>query len=209
MRIPKLFNEKIAVKQVQEELQGSIILPQNRVLKFEMGEVLAAGDGVYRDGTKQDMWVKPGDTVMYSLGGPQIENSKFKLDGVAIKIFHQADVVARLTSHTITKDTFKIVGNWVLLEVKMVQGVIIVPDKVAPSEDFQFFVYQIGEGVKLSISPGQQVFPERGRCLPVEIDGTTFVYTHQDFLHGALEKVVPISDPVVEDAVPTPAAHAP
>ena len=54
MTIPKLFNEKIAVKQVTEEIKGSIILPQNRVLKFEMGEVLATGDGQYRDGTKRD-----------------------------------------------------------------------------------------------------------------------------------------------------------
>jgi hypothetical protein len=38
----------------------------------------------------------------------------------------------------------------------------------------------------------------------VEIDGVTCVYTHQDFLHGALVAGGPISEPVIEDAVPSP-----
>lgn len=169
-----------------------------------MGEVLAVGDGTYRDGTKRDMWVKPGDIVIYQLGGPQIENSKFKLNGKPIKIFHQGDVVAKLTAKKINRDTFQIIGNWVLLEVKVDQGLIIVPKEQAPAEEFKFFVHQLGEGVKLPIKVGQQVYPERGKCLPVEIDGTTFVYTHQDFLHGALEEVQ-VADPVIEDSVPSPA----
>jgi hypothetical protein len=172
-----------------------------------MGEVLATGDGIYRDGTKREMWVKPGDIVMYQLGGPQIENSKFKLDGTPIKIFHQGDVVARLTSPTITKDTFRIIGNWVLLEVTVRKGIIIVAKEHAPAEEFIFTVHQIGEGVQLPLKAGQQVFPERGKCLPVDIDGITYVYTHQDFLHGALTEVN-ISEPVIEDAVPLPAATA-
>lgn len=188
MTTTKLFNEKIAVRQVSEEREGSIILPENRVLKFEMGEVIAVGDGIYRDGTKREMWLKPGDVVLYQLGGPQIENSRFKLDGKPIKIFHQGDVIAKLTSRKINKDTFRIIGNWVLLEVKLEQGVIIVPEKQAPSDDFKFTVAQVGEGVKLPIKVGQQIYPERGRCLPIEVDGTTFVYTHQDFLHGAVEE---------------------
>lgn len=170
-----------------------------------MGEVIATGDGVYRDGTTKEMWVKPGDVVLYQLGGPQIENSKFKLDGKPIKIFHQGDIIAKLTAKKITRETFQIIGNWVLLEVKLEQGLIIVPEKQAPSEDFHFIVAQVGEGVKLPLKIGQQVYPERGRCLPVEVEGTTFVYTHQDFLHGALTEVE-ISDPVIEDSVPTPAA---
>ncbi|MGV0949200.1 MAG: co-chaperone GroES [Azonexus sp.] len=196
------------MKQVTEEREGSIILPENRVLKFEMGEVLATGDGTYRDGTKREMWVKPGDVVLYQLGGPQIENSKFKLDGTPIKIFHQGDVIARLTGKKINKETFQIIGNWVLLEVEVEQHLIIVPKQMAPAEDFKFVVRQVGQGVNLPIKIGQYVYPERGKCLPVEVDGTTFVYTHQDFLHGALAEVV-VSDPVIEDAVPSPTDTAP
>lgn len=202
----KLFNEKIAVKQAVEEIKGSIILPQNRVKKFEMGEVIAIGDGKYRDGKSQDMWVQPGDIVMYQLGGPQIENSKFKLDGTPIKVFHQGDVIAKLSALTITKDTFHIVGNWILLEIEVEQGLIIVAKEHAPAEEFKFVVRQIGQGVKLPISVGQYVYLERGKCLPVEIDGVTYVYTHQDFIHGALEQddLPLVVGDVVEDAVPTP-----
>jgi hypothetical protein len=154
------------------------------------------------------MWVKPGDIVMYQLGGPQIENSKFKLDGKPIKVFHQGDCIAKLSSCKISIETFQVIGNWVLLEVRFDQGVIIVPEKVAPSEDFKFFVTQVGDGVKLPLTKGQQVIPERGRCLPIEINGTTYVYTHQDFIHGALAEVA-VSDAVVEDVAPTPASQAP
>jgi len=59
----------------------------------------------------------------------------------------------------------------------------------------------------LPIKVGQMVYPERGKCLPVEIDGVTYVYTHQDFLHGALEEVS-VADAVIEDVVPSPTASA-
>lgn len=202
MTIPKLFNEKVAVKQATEEREGSIILPENRTLKFEMGEVIAVGNGVYRDGTERKMWVKPGDVVLYQLAGPQIENSKFKLNGNPIKIFHQGDIIAKLTSKKITKETFQIIGNWILLEVEVDQGIIFVAKEHAPAEEFKFIVRQVGEGVELPIVPGQQVYPERGKCLPVEIDGTVFVYTHQDFVHGALTTVA-ISDAVIDDVTVT------
>lgn len=173
-----------------------------------MGEVIATGDGHYRDGTKRDMWIKPGDIVMYQLGGPQIENSKFKLNGNPIKIFHQGDVIARLSALTVSKDTFEIIGNWVLLEIEVDQGLIIVSKEHAPAEEFKFVVRQVGQGVKLPLVIGEMCFPERGKCLPVEIDGVTYVYTHQDFIHGALTNV-PVSDAVIEDAVPSPSATAP
>ena len=203
----RLFGEKVAVTQAKEELQGSIILPENRMIKFEIGKVIRVGDGKYRDGTERKMWVKPGDIIMYQLGGPQIENSKFKRDGQAMKIFHQGDIIAKLDPKAdkpdtvvVSLDTFHIMGNWVLLKVKLEQGVIIVPEKAAPSEDFKFELVQKGEGVELPIVVGSEVYPERGKCLPVELEGTTYVYTHQDFLHGALQPV----EVEVVDAVPSP-----
>lgn len=164
-----------------------------------MGEVVATGDGKYRGGEEKPMWVKPGDVVVYQLGGPQIENSKFKVDGVPLKVFHQGDIIAKLSAKKITKDTFCVIGNWVLLEVKLSQGLILVPEKHAPSEEFKFIVHQKGEAVNIPINVGDQVYPERGRCLPVEIDGITLVYTHQDFIHGVLEN----GETDVEDTVPT------
>lgn len=211
----KLFGEKVSVTQAKEELKGSIILPETRMVKFEIGKITATGDGKYRDGTERKMWVKPGDLVMYQLGGPQIENSKFKRDGVPMKVFHQGDVIARLDpvprgpdipadapdTVIVSLDTFHIIGNWVLLEVKLEQGIIIVPEKSAPSEEFKFFVRQVGEGVELPLKVGEEVYPERGKCLPVEIDGVTYAYTHQDFLHGVLK---PLEVEIV-DNVPSPA----
>jgi co-chaperonin GroES (HSP10) len=211
-----LLGEKIAVTQAKEQLQGSIILPENRMIKFEIGKVINIGDGKYRDGTERKMWVKPGDLVMYQLGGPQIENSKFKLRGNPIKVFHQGDVIAKLDpmpdkpdTVIVSMDTFHIIGNWVLLEVVLEQGVIIVPEKVAPSEDFKFKLVQKGEGVEIPVEKGDMVYPERGKCLPVEIEHTTYVYTHQDYLHGVLKDTeIKFIDKEVEDSVPTPSEAA-
>lgn len=208
----KLIGEKVAVVQAKEEIQGSIILPENRILKFEIGKVVQTADGTYRDGTKQKMWVKPGDYVMYQLGGPQIENSKFKMNGEPVRVFHQGDIVAKIDTTPEKPDTvvvnmanFHVIGNWVLLEVKLEQGVIIMPDKIAPSENFKFTLVQKGAGVEIPVEIGQEVFPERGKCLPVEVERVTYVYTHQDFIHGALtERVIEFVDADIEDSVPSP-----
>ena len=212
----KLLSEKVAVVEAKEELQGSIILPENRMIKFEIGKVIATGDGKYRDGVTRKIWVKPGDIVRYQLGGPQIENSKFKLRGGPVKIFHQGDIIARLDpvpgkpdSVIVNKDTFHIIGNWVLLEVKLEQGVIIMPEKIAPSEDFKFVLVQKGEGVELPINVGDLIYPERGKCLPVEIEHVTYVYTHQDYLHGAVQEIaIKMPEDAVEDSVTTPSDQA-
>jgi co-chaperonin GroES (HSP10) len=182
-----LLNEKIAVQEIREELQGSIALPEHRLIKHELGRVVAVGNGKYRTGENKTMWVKEGDIVLYQLGAPQQNNALFKIDGKPLKVFHQGDVIARLSSPTVKMENFAIVGNWVLLSVEVEQGVILVPEAIAPSETFKFRLLQKGAGFDLpGVEIGDEVLPERGRCAPIEIDGKTYVFTLQDFIHGTV-----------------------
>ena len=215
-----LLNEKIAVRQIEEQLEGSIVLPEHRLVKHELGVVVAVGNGEYRTGEKKTMWVKEGDIVLYQLGAPQQNNALFKHDGKLIKIFHQGDVIARLKEPKVKIENFEIVGDWVLLSVDVEQGIIIVPEKVAPSESFIFKLFQKGAGFKLpGLEIGEEVMPERGRCAPIEIGEKTYVFTHQDFIHGyKKDDGKPVEDPsrpkldlsnlVIEDSVPTPTEEA-
>jgi len=197
-----LLGENIAVTMVEEQMEGEIILPQNKYVRHELGRVIAVGDGKYRQDPSsatpipdRTIWVKPGDIIMYQLGGPQIGNAAYKLDEQPIRIFHQGDAIATLKTNKITMENIQILGNWVMLRVETQKGLIVIPDQAQPPENFKFYLEQKGAGVTLDIAIGEEVLPERGRCAPIDINGKTFVYTHQDFIRGVVR--------------PTPAAAAP
>jgi co-chaperonin GroES (HSP10) len=188
MSILTLFGENIAIQMIEETIEGEIILPQNKFIRHELGRVLSVGDGKYRTGEAKTMWVAPGDIIMFQLGGPQVNNATFKLDGKPIRVFHQGDAIARLKTNTINMDNIQILGDWVLLRVEVQQGTIIVPEQHQSPENFRFYLEQIGAGFKLDIKVGEEVLPERGRCAPIDINGKTYVYTHQDFIRGVVRQ---------------------
>lgn len=181
-----LLGENIAVTMVEEQMEGEIILPQNKYVRHELGRVLAVGDGKYRTGENKSMWVAEGDIIMYQLGGPQVTNAAYKIDETPIRVFHQGDAIAKLKTNKITMENIQILGNWVLLRVETQKGLIVIPDQAQPPENFKFYLEQKGEGVTLDIALGEEVLPERGRCAPVEINNKTYVYTHQDYIRGVV-----------------------
>lgn len=208
-----LFNERVAVVEVKEELSGSILLPEHRLLVHQLGRVVATGDGKYRSGKSETIWVKEGDIVLYQLGGPQVNNSLFKLDGKPIRVFHQGDIIARLKKPKVNMENFEIVGNWVLLSAQQEHLVILVPQAAAAPESFIFTVVQKGAGVTVGVEVGDTVYPERGKCAPIELDGKVYVWTLQDFLFGKVKPdgtetdpsrpKLDMSDILVQDAVVT------
>jgi co-chaperonin GroES (HSP10) len=188
-----LFGENLAVEMIEEQMEGEIVLPQNKYVRHEIGRVLATGDGKYRTGETKPVWVKPGEFVMYQLGGPQINNAGYKLDEKPIRIFHQGDAIARLKTNKINMENIQILGDWVLLRVETPKGIIVIPEQHTPPETFKFYLEQKGENFKLDIAIGEEVLPERGRCAPIEINGKTCVYTHQDFIRGVVRPAPPVA----------------
>ena len=81
------LHDRVIVKRLdqQEEMRGGIIIPDTAREKPQQGEVLAAGDGKFReDGTRQPLDVKPGDRVLFG-----------KYSGSEVKIEDQEYLIMR------------------------------------------------------------------------------------------------------------------
>src|ERR1044071_757352 len=64
----KPLHDRIIVKRIEEgeQLRGGIIIPDSAKEKPQEGEVVAVGDGKYKeDGTRQPLDVKQGDRVLF------------------------------------------------------------------------------------------------------------------------------------------------
>ena len=81
------LHDRVLVKRLdeQEEMRGGIIIPDTAKEKPQQGEVIAAGEGKFReDGTRQPLDVKPGDRVLFG-----------KYSGSEVKINEQEYLIMR------------------------------------------------------------------------------------------------------------------
>ncbi len=89
------LGNNIVVEPVAEEVSSSgIIIPDTASKEKPMkGKVLAVGPGKMTDsGTRLEMEIKEGDTVLFSKYGP----TEIKLEGKDIMILSASDVYAKL-----------------------------------------------------------------------------------------------------------------
>ena len=72
----KPLQDRVIVRRLEEgeQLRGGIIIPDTAKEKPQEGEVIAVGEGKYRnDGTRQTLDVKAGDRVLFGkYGGSEI-----------------------------------------------------------------------------------------------------------------------------------------
>jgi len=186
--ILKLFGQRIALIEVKEELEGSILLPESRTRSCYMGRVTVVGDGRDPDGTVKPMWVSAGDLIMFQLIGAQAIASQFVHDDNKVRILHQGDAIARLKSNMIKLENFEILGDWVLSKVDMQTGTtLVVPDSARQPNMFTFKLEQKGAGVEHDIQKGEEIYVERMRCNPIEIDRVTYAFCHKNDVHGVVK----------------------
>ena len=73
------LHDRVIIKRLDEEeqMRGGIIIPDTAREKPQQGEVIAAGEGKFReDGTRQPLDVKAGDRVLFG----KYSGSEVKLD---------------------------------------------------------------------------------------------------------------------------------
>ncbi len=73
------LHDRVIVRRIEEgeQVRGGIIIPDTAKEKPQEGEVVAVGEGKYReDGTRQTLDVKPGDRVLFG----KYSGSEIKLD---------------------------------------------------------------------------------------------------------------------------------
>ena len=80
----------IEVAEAETKTASGIILADTSKEKPMKGKVIAAGPGAYQNGVLVPMTVKEGDMVVYS----KYSGSEIKLDGQALLIVRQSDILA-------------------------------------------------------------------------------------------------------------------
>ena len=89
----KPLGDRLIVEPIeQEEMTASgIVLPETAKEKPMQGEVVAAGPGARKDdGSRAEMDVKKGDTVLYA----KYAGTEVKIDGKKYLILKETDVLA-------------------------------------------------------------------------------------------------------------------
>jgi chaperonin GroES len=73
----------------EETTAGGLIIPDTAKEKPQKGTVLAVGPGKVENGTKIDMSVKEGDTVLYG----KYAGTEITIDGDEVMIMRESDIL--------------------------------------------------------------------------------------------------------------------
>ena len=90
------LHDRVIVKRIDEgeQLRGGIIIPDTAKEKPQEGEVIAAGEGKYKeDGTRQPLDVKKGDRVLFG----KYTTAEIKIDGEDLLIMREDEVLGIIT----------------------------------------------------------------------------------------------------------------
>jgi chaperonin GroES len=91
------LHDRIIVKRLdeQEQNRGGIIIPDTAKEKPQQGEVIAAGEGKFReDGTRQPLDVKAGDRVLFG----KYSGSEVKIDDEEYLIMREDEILGVFTT---------------------------------------------------------------------------------------------------------------
>jgi chaperonin GroES len=86
------LHDRVIVRRIEEgeQVRGGIIIPDTAKEKPQEGEVVAVGEGKYRDdGTRQSLDVKAGDRVLFG----KYSGSEIKLDNEELLIMREDEIL--------------------------------------------------------------------------------------------------------------------
>ena len=90
------LHDRVIVKRIEEgeQVRGGIIIPDTAKEKPQEGEVIAAGEGKYKeDGTRQPLDGKAGDRIWFG----KYHSSEIKLDGQERWIIREGEILGIIT----------------------------------------------------------------------------------------------------------------
>ena len=87
----KPLADRVVVRpqEADEKTAGGLFIPDTAKEKPQRGTVLAVGPGKVENGTKIDMSVKEGDTVLYG----KYAGTEIQLDGDDVMIMRESDIL--------------------------------------------------------------------------------------------------------------------
>jgi len=100
------LHDRVIIKRLDEEeqIRGGIIIPDTAKEKPQQGEVIAAGEGKFReDGTRQPLDVKAGDRVLFG----KYSGSEVKIDDEEFIIMREDEILGVFTTTAKAKSAGK------------------------------------------------------------------------------------------------------
>ena len=89
----KPLHDRVIIRRIEDstnQTAGGLFIPDTAKEKPQEGEVIAAGDGKYKeDGTRQSLDVKAGDRVLFG----KYSGSEIKLDGEEFIIMREDEIL--------------------------------------------------------------------------------------------------------------------
>jgi chaperonin GroES len=100
------LHDRVILKRLdaEEQKRGGIIIPDTAKEKPQQGEVIAAGEGKFReDGTRQPLDVKAGDRVLFG----KYSGSEVKIDDEEYLIMREDEILGVFTTTAKAKSAGK------------------------------------------------------------------------------------------------------
>ena len=100
------LHDRVLIRRIdeQEQVRGGIIIPDTAKEKPQQGEVIAVGEGKFReDGTRQTPDVKPGDRVLFG----KYSGSEVKIDDEEYLIMREDEILGIFTTTAQAKSAGK------------------------------------------------------------------------------------------------------
>lgn len=181
----KLFGERVALEPVEQTYSGKVVLPQSAARVFDLGRVVAIGDGKVKDKTVP-LRVKVGDTAVFQANMMVAHNCRHDFGPKSKFIFLlQQDLIAVLHGTEIKLERFQVVGHWVLLQpFDEVTGIIKTPDTA--TRPARYRAVQVGEDAPAELLD-KEVIVEKTRVSKISIGDRELAFIHQANVMGVVE----------------------
>jgi len=88
----KPLHDRVIIRRIEEgeQVRGGIIIPDTAKEKPQEGEVIAVGEGKYKeDGTRQTLDVKAGDRVLFG----KYSGSEIKIDNEELLMMREDEIL--------------------------------------------------------------------------------------------------------------------
>ena len=192
MTIRQLFGFRVLVERVQERA-GRVLVPENAPVSYQLGRVVAVGDGRQPNGKVEPALVAEGDLVWFQTNDHILSTQSYMMGDNPLLNLHQGDLLARFHSPELHFSNLEPLGRWTFVEpFNKSNSLIVLPEEVA--QNFVYFrAVKIGSKVDLPIEPGQELMLNVGRVgvlrmrrTSMEDEFGSYGYIDRDFILASM-----------------------
>jgi co-chaperonin GroES (HSP10) len=204
----KLFGDRVLLERVAPK-RGSIHIPQMAESVSTIGRVIALGNGK-RPGIKTiqhnghfyevtlkdvEMLVEIGDIVYFETNVMSAANAAYDMgDDMLVNLSH-GDIIAKISgSHLdgveITVDNFEIMPDFIMVDPfqRELSSTIALPEVAQKAQRVYYRLLKKGSNVKKPCEIGDELLLDQSYSRPLDIQGKTYGYVHQNAIHGVVEE---------------------